>query len=95
MYALFLETQAAAQIDRYVVTHGGDADAIKQACYNNTFEQGKTVHYFKGKTQEEFDSWWVNKCLEGDYHKQYDVDSLFTWSHTPEGHGYWASISVE
>lgn len=92
MYALFLEIEAAAQIDRYVAVHGGDADAIKQACYNNTFEQGKAKFYYKGKTQEEFDSWWANKCLEEDAHKYQTIDSLFTWSDTPEGHEYWSNI---
>lgn len=81
MYALFLETKAAEQIDRYVAVNGGDAEEIKQKCYANAKPHGRN------------DDWWVNRCLNGDSHKDCSVDSLFTWRNTKEGIDYWERIN--
>lgn len=80
MYALFLETEAASQIDRFVAANGGDAEDIKQKCYANSVDQGKN------------ENWWVTKCLKGDSHKEYDVNILIDWEETPEGINYWCGV---
>lgn len=91
MYALFLETKACEQIDRYVAAHGGDADAIKQKCYANACDY-LLQESLEGAGQE-WDNWWVKHCLDGDSHKEYDVDQLMLWEGTPEGSAFWARVS--
>jgi hypothetical protein len=90
MYALFLETEAAKQIDRYVVAHGGDGDAIKLKCYINA--QAYKLKREKDKSQQAWDNWWVSRCLNGDSHTEQSIDSLMVWADTPEGHEYWYNI---
>lgn len=80
MYALFLETRAAEQIDRYVAENGGDAEEIKQKCYANTLARGHD------------DNWWFNKCIKDDSHKECSVASLFLWRNSKEGQRYWEVI---
>lgn len=86
MYALFLETEAAEEIDRYVAANGGDAEDIKQRCYKNAKEQYEEHH-------ASFDDWIVRQCLNDDLHETLNVDDLFIWRDTPEGHEYWAKIA--
>lgn len=80
MYALFLETEAAQQIDRYAEGKGLDAEEIKRKCYTNAVTRGKD------------DNWWFERCIKNDAHKHHTVDSLFTWSKSPEGHDYWRNV---
>lgn len=90
MYALFLETEAAAQIDRYVADKGGDAEAIKQRAYAESLKQRR--HYGRGNTEEEASNWWVERCLKDDSHKVIDINACFTWFQSVEGQGYWSNI---
>lgn len=90
MYALFLETEASKQIDRYVAAKGGDADAIKMKCYINA--QACRLDREEDKSQQAWDNWWVSRCLKGDSHQHESIDSLMIWKDTPEGHEYWFAI---
>lgn len=81
MYALFLETEAAQQIDRYAQDKGVDAEEIKQACYENAVKGGLNS------------DWFINECLRGDKHKCLTVSGAFYWEGTVEGHKYWSSIN--
>lgn len=90
MYALFLETEAAAQIDRYAADNGLDAEAIKQRAYAESLKQRRS--YGRGETEEDASNWWVERCLKDDSHKVIDVDACFTWSSSVEGHNYWRTI---
>lgn len=90
MYALFLESKAAQQIDAYVAANGGDAEEIKQKAYYNSIHVDRD--YGRGAGPEEQSTWWVNLCLKGDLHKTLDINSSFTWSSTPEGQNFWIKI---
>lgn len=82
MYALFLETEAASEIDRFVADHGGDAEDIKLKCYANSVKDGKD------------DDWWISRCLNDDNHKEFTIYDLFYWRETPEGHEFWGEIHL-
>lgn len=91
MYALFLETKACEQIDRYVAANGGDADDIKQKCYDNA---RKYLSQWRGdRSDQAGDDWWVKLCLKHDSHKKCDVDSLMYWHETPEGQEFWSRVN--
>lgn len=90
MYALFLETEASKQINRYVAAHEGDADAIKLKCYINA--QAYKLRYERDKSQQAWDNWWIERCLRGDRHQEESIDSLMVWRDTPEDHDYWFDI---
>lgn len=92
MYALFLESKAAQQIDAYVAENGGDAEEIKQKAYHYSTNT-KDIVYGRGKTLEAQSSWWVNRCLKDDSHKNLDINSLFTWHETEEGKPFWLKIN--
>lgn len=91
MYALFLESYAARQIDASYEADLAKAEEVKLKAYANSIKVGN--HYGRGKTEEEQSGWWVEQCLEGDRHKELDLNELFTWGITPEGQDFWAKIN--
>lgn len=94
MYALFLETEAAQQIDRYAQDKGVDAEEIKRKCYANAREYLTKCYANKivDGSDGSWDNFWINDCLKDDAHKRWDIDSIMFWFKTPEGHVYWKSI---
>lgn len=86
MYALFLETRAAAQCDQYAQRKGIDAEELKIRAYSYS-GLGARVKYD--------DNWWVSRCLDNDSHKELDIMYLFTWNKTPEGTALWSSVNRE
>lgn len=87
MYALFLETVAARQCERYALNHGLDAEKLKQDAYANC---NIGVH---GAKQD--DDWWVKKCLYDDSHKVFTLNGLFLWRRTQQGEEFWRNVYRE
>lgn len=83
MYVLFLESKAAQQIRDYCANHPDHEHTVEE-----TLQRG-----YKNSEQYRTSEDWVKKCLNNDSHKEIDVDRAFTWSDSPEGHEYWASIN--
>lgn len=91
MYELFLETKACEEIDNWAADNNVDAEPIKQACYKNA-RKYKLCHVADA-SDNDWNDWWVSRCLKNDSHKAQTVDSLMIWGDTPEGHEYWSAIA--
>ncbi|SPF82088.1 hypothetical protein [Pseudomonas phage GP100] len=98
MYALFLESRAAEEVRQYAqVRPEVVVDDLLKLAYQRAIEEFVLVladHSLGGAEQQQrFDDWWVDQCLRDDAHKHQDVDRLFCWGNTPEGHEFWETIS--
>lgn len=100
MYALFLESYAARQVDEYCRRKGLNADEVKKSLYRNGFEYKCFAYARRDRlikaplyVAEEYDNYWVTKCFAEDSHKHVDVDQMCCWEDTPEGGDFWRTIN--
>lgn len=84
MYELFLETEAARQIDDWVAQNpdrGYDVEEVLQRAYDNLLEQ-----------KSNGSDYLVTRCINNDSHRSLNIDEAFIWSDTEEGHEFWERI---
>jgi hypothetical protein len=101
MYALFLESRAADEVRSYIEHHPAmDLEELLARTYSRNKEGFLTKDWGppnKGPYSEEeekrFNDYWVGMCLDDDSHKEMDIDSLFCWGDTEEGHEFWSAVS--
>lgn len=97
MYALFLETKAARQIEDYAKQEELGQEWVE--LYQKRAYEEAIAYYSQynfdpsGRTKEEvYSNYLVSKCLKEDSHKEIDIDQLFTWHLSKEGANFWEKI---
>lgn len=102
MYALFLESRAAEEVRLYANNHPEvDVEELLARTYQRNKESRLSDDGFTPKEgpysedqNKKFDDWWVKWCLQDDKHKSFDIDKLFCWGETVEGHDFWEGVSL-
>lgn len=88
MKALFEESACATACIKYAQANGMD-EAQTQDLLERCYQNGKAACE---RRQQNYDDYWVNKCLQEDRHKKVTLVSLFGWARSPEGDAYWRKV---
>lgn len=91
MKVLFMESACATSCLNYARRTGMD-EAQTQDLLDRCYHNGKVAC---GRRDQNYDDYWVNKCLQDDRHKKVTLVSLFGWARSPEGDAYWRRIYVD
>lgn len=94
MYALFLESKAAAQVRAFAAARAigeVETEVLLLTCYKHGKDHANHFQFVHG--DDSYDDWWVNMCLDGDSHKYMCINQLITWAETPEGKPFWREVN--